>query len=109
MDLATLFCLALASVQSQDVSSDAPESRALIPREVLFGNPDRAGVKISPDGLHLSYVAPLDGVMNVWVRPINGGEARAVTSSAFVASMVFSDAAAPSAFCLRASSCASFL
>ncbi|MBB48576.1 MAG: S9 family peptidase [Phycisphaerae bacterium] len=81
MDLATLFCLALASVQSQEVSTDAPESRALIPREVLFGNPDRAGVKISPDGLHLSYVAPLDGVMNVWVMQVNGGEARAVTSS----------------------------
>ena len=26
----------------------------LIPREVLFGNPDRAGVQISPDGTRLS-------------------------------------------------------
>lgn len=43
----------------------------LISREVLFGNPDRAGVQISPDGQHMSWLAPQDGVMNVWVAPIN--------------------------------------
>ncbi len=41
----------------------------LIPRKVLFGNPDRAMVQISPDGKHLSWLAPLDGVLNVWVAP----------------------------------------
>jgi dipeptidyl aminopeptidase/acylaminoacyl peptidase len=41
----------------------------LIPRAVLFGNPDRASVRISPDGAHLSWLAPLDGVLNVWVAP----------------------------------------
>ncbi|MAB28825.1 MAG: S9 family peptidase [Planctomycetaceae bacterium] len=81
MDLASLFCLALASVQSQDASKSAPEARALIPREVLFGNPERAGVKISPDGKYLSYVAPLDGVLNVWVMPVDGGDARPLTDS----------------------------
>ena len=63
-----------------DGAQDATE-RQLISRDLLFGNPERAGVKISPDGTHLSYVAPLDGVMNVWVMPIEGGEPRAVTSS----------------------------
>jgi dipeptidyl aminopeptidase/acylaminoacyl peptidase len=42
---------------------------ALIPRKVLFGNPDRASVQISPDGTHLAWLAPLDGVLNVWVAP----------------------------------------
>jgi dipeptidyl aminopeptidase/acylaminoacyl peptidase len=41
----------------------------LIPRKVLFGNPDRTSVQISPDGRHLSWLAPLDGVLNVWVAP----------------------------------------
>jgi len=41
----------------------------LIPRKVLFGNPDRSQVQVSPDGQHLSYLAPLDGVLNVWVAP----------------------------------------
>ncbi len=53
----------------------------LIPRETLFGNPDRAGVQISPDGTRISYLAPLDGVMNVWVMPVDGGEAVAITKS----------------------------
>src|SRR5215469_2596682 len=41
----------------------------LIPRKLLFGNPDKAQARISPDGKHLSYLAPLDGVLNVWVAP----------------------------------------
>ena len=41
----------------------------LIPRRVLFGNPDKASARISPDGLRLSYLAPVNGVLNVWVGP----------------------------------------
>jgi dipeptidyl aminopeptidase/acylaminoacyl peptidase len=41
----------------------------LIPRKVFFGNPDKASVQISPDGAHIAYLAPLDGVLNVWVAP----------------------------------------
>jgi dipeptidyl aminopeptidase/acylaminoacyl peptidase len=41
----------------------------LIPRQLFFGNPDRANVQLSPDGNHLSWLAPLDGVLNVWVAP----------------------------------------
>jgi dipeptidyl aminopeptidase/acylaminoacyl peptidase len=41
----------------------------LIPRRALFGNPDKASVQISPNGLFISYLAPLDGIMNVWVAP----------------------------------------
>ena len=42
----------------------------LIPREILFGNPVKTSPEISPDGLHLSYVAPLNGVLNVFVGEI---------------------------------------
>lgn len=53
---------------------------ALIPRDALFGNPERAGVELSPDGAHLSWLAPADGVLNVWVAPTDKpGEAKAVT------------------------------
>jgi dipeptidyl aminopeptidase/acylaminoacyl peptidase len=41
----------------------------LIPRKVFFGNPDRALVRLSPDGSQIAYLAPLDGVLNVWVAP----------------------------------------
>src|SRR5688500_8212639 len=62
----------------------APESVndvELIQRDALFGNPERVNVQISPDGKHLSWVAPLDGVQNVWVAPVGDLEAaRAVTA-----------------------------
>ena len=41
----------------------------LIPRQTLFGNPDRAMMRISPDGKQISFLAPVDGVLNIWVGP----------------------------------------
>jgi dipeptidyl aminopeptidase/acylaminoacyl peptidase len=41
----------------------------LIARKLIFGNPDRAQVTISPDGAHLAWLAPREGVLNVWVAP----------------------------------------
>ena len=51
----------------------------LIPRTVLFGNPVRVGPRLSPDGKRLSYLAPLDGVMNVWVGSPEKDDFHAVT------------------------------
>ncbi len=52
----------------------------LIPRKLLFGNPERAMARLSPDGSMLSYLAPVDGVLNVWVSPAGDPqEARPVT------------------------------
>ena len=46
----------------------------LIPRSVLFGNPERTSPRISPDGTRLAWIAPRDGVLNVWVAPIGGAD-----------------------------------
>jgi dipeptidyl aminopeptidase/acylaminoacyl peptidase len=42
----------------------------LIPRRVLFGNPERISPRISPNGASLAWIAPNDGVLNVWVAPV---------------------------------------
>lgn len=56
------------------------DAGTLIPRAKIFGNPSRAGGQISPDGKHVSWLAPVGGVMNVWVAPIgNLVAAKAVT------------------------------
>ena len=53
----------------------------LIPRSVLFGNPERLNVQISPDGAYLSWLAPSDGVLNVWVAQADDlASARPVTA-----------------------------
>ena len=57
----------------------------LIPLTVLFGNPERVSPRISPDGSQLAWIAPHDGVLNVWLAPIisqsgvDWGAARVVT------------------------------
>ena len=57
----------------------------LIPRSVLFGNPERTSPRMSHDGSQLGWIAPRDGVLNVWVAPIGESDgvdwaaARAVT------------------------------
>jgi dipeptidyl aminopeptidase/acylaminoacyl peptidase len=38
---------------------------------VLFGNPDKSSARVSHDGTKISYLAPRDGVMNVFVGPID--------------------------------------
>ena len=54
----------------------------LIPREELYGNPTRAGGQISPDGQYVSWLAPQDGVMNVWVAPASDPNSAKVITSA---------------------------
>ncbi|HUH01114.1 MAG TPA: hypothetical protein VML75_03905, partial [Kofleriaceae bacterium] len=59
-----------APQQAQPVEAKGNPANDLIPRAVLFGNPDKAGPQISPDGKQLSWLAPVDGVLNVWVAPV---------------------------------------
>jgi len=58
----------------------AEEATPLIPRKILFGNPERAAVRLSHDGTAMSWLAPVEGVMNLWVAPsADPTAARAVT------------------------------
>lgn len=62
--------------------SESLSTYDLIPRDALFGNPSRAGGKISPDGKWLSWLAPKEGVMNVWMAPSdNPASAKAMTDA----------------------------
>ena len=45
------------------------EAAPLISREALFGNPTKAAGQISPDGKWISWLAPSNGVLNVWLAP----------------------------------------
>jgi dipeptidyl aminopeptidase/acylaminoacyl peptidase len=43
----------------------------LIPRSLLFGNPDKIAVSLSPNGQYLSYIAPYEGVLNIYLAKID--------------------------------------
>ena len=54
-------------------------SSVLIPRSVLFDNPLKTSPRLSPDGKRIAYLAPDDGVLNVWVGAVGEGDDRVVT------------------------------
>src|SRR5947209_17323531 len=51
-----------------------------IPVRDFFKNPEQTGHQVSTDGRYLSWLAPWERRLNVFVRPIGGGEAVRVTS-----------------------------
>src|SRR5260370_29227153 len=44
---------------------------ALIPRRLLFAEPGKSVVRISPDGRRIAYLAPLDCVLHLWVAALD--------------------------------------
>ncbi len=52
----------------------------LVPRDALFASPTYSELQISPDGKQLAFLHPLNGVLNVWVAPLDDpGAAAPVT------------------------------
>ena len=61
--------------------SGLAELPPLIPREILFANPERSTPALSPNGQQIAWLAPdPNGVVNIWVDSIEGGKARVVTN-----------------------------
>lgn len=53
----------------------------LIPRDILFGNPERTSPKISPDAKRLAWIAPNEkNVLQVWVKTIGQNDDKVVTA-----------------------------
>src|SRR5262249_28690829 len=52
----------------------------LIPREALFGNPERTKPAISPDGKRLAWLQPDQGILQVWVQTLGKDDAAAVSA-----------------------------
>jgi len=67
--LAARLAAVLLATASLATLAQAPVE--LIPRSSFFGNPTRFQALLSPDGHWISWLAPRDGVLNVWVAPSN--------------------------------------
>src|SRR5687767_1860472 len=69
--LIVLACIAAAAgcAGSQPTRTAAGPAQ-LIERAKLAGNPGRQFSRISPDGEWLSWLAPHEGVMNLWIAPV---------------------------------------
>ena len=52
-----------------------------IPLKDFFRNPERMSYQISPDGKYLSYLAPYESRLNIFVQDLSSGETTRVTES----------------------------
>jgi len=66
---AAALVLLCATLALNGVASAGYGQNDLIPRKVIFGNPDRTAPMVSPDGSQIAFTAAVDGVMNIWVGP----------------------------------------
>jgi dipeptidyl aminopeptidase/acylaminoacyl peptidase len=72
------FIAALCIVASSAVASADPPQ--LIPRTILFGNPERTAPQLSPDAKRIAWLAPDQaGVLQVWVKTVGGSDDKVVT------------------------------
>src|SRR5207244_5377228 len=70
--LPVVFCIATAGYA---------DLGPVIPREVLFGNPQRANPRISPDGTRMAWLAPdKKNVLQVWVKTIGKDDDKIITA-----------------------------
>jgi dipeptidyl aminopeptidase/acylaminoacyl peptidase len=67
--------------QSADPARVGQESAGLLRRRLIFADPERSIVRISHDGTRIAFRAPVDGVLNLWIAPIDLiDEARPLTA-----------------------------
>ncbi len=57
----------IAKASKGNSNATANSKSALISRAILFKDPDRTNVQLSPDGKWMSYLAPSNDVLNIWV------------------------------------------
>lgn len=52
-----------------------------IPLRDFFKNPEKTGYQISPDGKYLSYLAPYENRLNIFIEDLQTGEIKRVTNA----------------------------
>jgi dipeptidyl aminopeptidase/acylaminoacyl peptidase len=71
----------LAAITLGPAVASLAELPPLIPRETLFGNPERTSPRLSPDGKRLAWIAPdKKNVLQVWVKTIGKDDDKVVTA-----------------------------
>lgn len=63
--------LIITSVFAASPPNVSADNVPLIPRSVLFSNPDKTAATISPDGSMIAYLSPVKNVLNIWVEKSN--------------------------------------
>jgi len=81
-----MLCLVFLIAMTMFFEGDPGKSntKELIPRNILFGNPVFISPKISPQGDRIAYIAPSEnGINNIWVKSIEKEDAVQVTEDKY--------------------------
>jgi len=81
MEVADAAAEIVSTEEEMVVETAAAEEAPLLDRGLLFGNPVRTQGRISPDGTMMSFLAPHNGVLNIWVAPAGDFDAARVISN----------------------------
>jgi dipeptidyl aminopeptidase/acylaminoacyl peptidase len=68
MLLAGLLCAFSAHSDQPDPLAYLDELPELLDRNLFFGDPEISGAQISPDGRHITFIRPYQGVRNIWIK-----------------------------------------
>lgn len=79
-----LMVLAIAGMTACDNSTGKDDSGEqtdipVVPLEDFFRNPEKSGYQISPDGTYLSYLAPYESRLNIFVKKLDADSATRIT------------------------------
>jgi dipeptidyl aminopeptidase/acylaminoacyl peptidase len=68
-----LLCVSLlvSLLGAQDAQEKKTGLPPLIDRELIFGNPEIAAARLSPDGKYLAFLKPWKDTRNVWVKGVD--------------------------------------
>lgn len=66
-----MLSLSLTGCFDKKEEKDMSENSTLIPRKILFGNPEKTQLRLSYDGKNFAYIAPSEGVLNIFVAPVD--------------------------------------
>jgi dipeptidyl aminopeptidase/acylaminoacyl peptidase len=78
ISLALLLVTAFSPLMLNQAQAAMP---TIIPRDVLFTKARKLNTRISPDGKKIAYLAPYNGILNVWVRTVGQNDDHVVTAS----------------------------
>ncbi len=65
----TLFLLTLTVTLT--AQKPAPGTTPILDRDLFFGDPEISGAQLSPDGKFISFIKPLEGTRNIWVKSVD--------------------------------------
>lgn len=79
--LQTIFIILIVFIMNISLKTQANAQVKELPLRDFFKNPEKTGYQISPDGKYLSYLAPYESRLNIFIEDLNTGETKRITNA----------------------------